>query len=151
VIIKPIALLNLVGLMALELMRSIPKTVHAFIMVIALVLVAQPAQAAPKILPTAEDPMSYIGCPTIAWATPLQGTAQEITGMIGGFIVVAALVLMFLAGIALLFARNNQMKANGAIESAKNIGLGLVFTLIGVPVLAAIVWVVATLANPNCR
>jgi len=151
VIKKTIALLDIVGLAALDFMRSIPKAVHTTFLVFALVMVGQSAQAAP-LLPTEvdDDPGSFIGCPSLAWATPLQDTSQDITGMIFGFAIIAGLIIMLISGIALLFARNRSDRASGAIEGVKNASLGLAIILIGVPVAALIIWGLATAFSPSC-
>lgn len=148
---KTIALLDIVGFTVLDIARAIPKAVYAAFMVSALVMVGQSAQAAP-LLPTAveDDPGSFIGCPTLAWAAPLQDTSRDITGMIFGFAIIVGLIIMIGCGIALLFARNRSDKAAGAIEGVKNAGLGLVIVLIGVPIAALVVWGLATGFSPSC-
>lgn len=105
---------------------------------------------APSLLPTADDPGAFIGCPTLAWAQPLQGTSQNITGMLIGFAVIAGLVIIFIYGLKLLFAGNRSDRASGAIEGVKNAGLGLALILIGAPLAALIIWGLATAFNPAC-
>lgn len=113
-------------------------------------MTGQSAQAAPSSLPTADDPGSFIGCPSLAWAEPLQGTSQNITGMVLGFVVIAALIIMLVSGIRLVFANNRQDQAAGAIEGVKNAGIGAAVVLIGVPLAALIIWGLATAFSPAC-
>lgn len=144
-----ITLLDVVGLKAFDFVRTIPKTAYAFLMVVLLVSIAQPAQAAGE-APAADTPLSFIGCPTLAWAAPLQGTAQNVSGMFFGFAIIAVLAIMFLSGVGLVFAGKRQDKAAGAIEGVKNASMGTALLLIGIPVVAAVIWGLATAFNPAC-
>ena len=151
--IKVIALLDVVGLMALDFARSIPKAAHAAFLMVLLVLVAQPAQAAQTFVPTAvgDDPGSFIGCPSLAWAAPLQGTSQNITGMVLGFIVIEVLLVMLVSGVRLVFANNRSDRAAGAIEGVKHAGMGAAVVLIGLPVVAGIIWGLSMAFSPACQ
>jgi len=151
VITKAIAMANIVGLVVLDFVRGIPKAVHAAFMVLALMTVGQSAQAAPVSPAAADDLGSFLGCPTLSWAAPLQGTSQNITGMVFGFVVIAALVVMLISGVRLLFANNRSDRASGAIEGVKNAGIGAAVVLIGLPVAALVIWGLAIAFNPACR
>lgn len=106
--------------------------------------------AAPSLLPTADDPGAFIGCPTLAWAEPLQGTSQNISGMVIGLFIVVVLFVMLLSGVVLAISGNRRDRAAGAIEGAKNAGLGAVIVLIGLPIITVIIWGIATIFNPAC-
>ena len=150
-ITKSISQMDVLCLMALDFARSIPKAVYAAFVVMVLVLMGQPVQAAPKVLPAATDPGAFIGCPSLEWAAPLTGTSQNITGMITGFAIIAILLIMFANGMRLVFANNRADKAAGAIEGVKHAGIGAIMLFVGVPVAALIIWGLAIAFNPACR
>lgn len=148
---KTIALLDVVGFAVRDIARATSKTVYVVFMVFALMMVGQSAQAAPLSPPLeVDDPGSFIGCPSLAWAQPLQGTSQNISGMVIGLFIIVVLFVMLLSGVILALSGNRRDRAAGAIEGAKNAGLGAVIVLIGLPVITAIIWGVATLFNPSC-
>jgi len=151
VINKTIALLDVVGFAVRDFARNTPKTAYAAFMVFALMMVGQSAQAAPLSPPLeVDDPSNFIGCPSLAWAQPLQGTSQNISGMVIGLFIVVVLFVMLLSGVILALSGNRRDRAAGAIEGAKNAGLGAVIVLIGVPIVTVVIWGIATLFNPSC-
>jgi hypothetical protein len=150
--IHMLVLLDVVGLKALDYIRTIPRTVLGTLMVLAFVFVAQPAQAATTAVPQSTNDLgAFLGCPTLSWLEPLQGTSQDITGMIFGFVIVGSLAVMLLSGIALAFAQRREDRAQGAIVAIKNAGSGLGVVLIGIPLIALVIWGLATAFNPACR